>query len=122
MKQPINRRQNLLIRCRTEINHIRRLLHPFILDRVNQQVICILKKWHYGFTAFRSPAAEDDQYLVFLNQLLRLSGKTVGTTFSIGNDRLHRSAQDSAGLIQFLNRQECRIDNRPLAVGHRPAE
>ena len=74
-QQVFHRRDRLLVRCRTGIEHVRRHLFAFVLHRVEQQPVQLLKHRQHRLARHRGPAAEHRRHLIPAQQLARLLGE-----------------------------------------------
>ena len=122
-KEPFQRRFNLLVGERSRIEDVPRAFLAFVLDRIEEKVISGLENRQHGFAAGGSPAAEDGDNPILVDEFRGSGGKRWPVRLTIFFDRDHGqflfADLESSGGVDFVDGKELRFGDGVLRNRHR---
>src|SRR5260221_2491413 len=118
LHQVVDRRDSLLVRRRTGVEHVALALFTLVLHGVEQDVVQLLEHREHGLARHRSPAAEHDRDLVLGDQLAGLFGKQRPVRRGIDHDSLKLLAEYAALLVLLVDQEKDGVLQRGFADGH----
>ena len=121
-QQVFHRRDGLLVRRRAGIEDVGGHLFPFVLYRVEQQAVQLLKHRQDRFTRDRGPAAKHHRHLVLGQQLARLLGEQRPVGGRVDHHRLQLLAQHPAFGVDVVDGHQGDVLQRRFGNRHRPGE
>src|SRR5579864_8454088 len=96
-----HRGNDLLVGSRAVVENIGTQFHAFILHRVNQQVVVLLKNRLQALAGGRQPNSENGAHVVLKNQLLSLAGGDLRVGLGIANDGFNAATQQSPVFVDL---------------------
>ena len=114
----VDRRDRLLVRRRTRVEHVALALFTLVLHGVEQDRVQLLEDRQHGFARHRRPASEHHGNLVLGDQLAGLFGEQRPVRCGVDNDGLELLAENAAFLVLLIDEEEDRILQRGFADGH----
>src|SRR5580658_9362128 len=120
--QIFDRRDRLLIGCRSRIEDIARTLLALILDRIEEQPVQFFEDRQHRFARDRGPAAENDGDMILADEFARLFGEERPVRGRIDHDRLDLLAEQPALLVEIVDQHQDRVLEGGLADRHRPGQ
>jgi hypothetical protein len=120
--QVLHRRDRLLVRRGAGIEDVWRHLFTFVLNRVEQQAVQLLKHRQHGFARYRRPAAEDHRHLILADELTGFLGKQRPVRRRVNHHRLQFLAQHAAFGVDLINRHQGNVFQRRLGDRHRAGQ
>ena len=115
----IHRRDRLLVRRGTGVEHVLRRFLALVLHRVEQQAVQFLDHRQHRLARHRGPAAEHHVHLGYRQQLARLFREQRPVRRRIDHDRLKLLAQEAALGVLGLDQHQHGVFQRGLRDGHR---
>ncbi len=104
--QILNRRDCLLVRRGASIKHIAGAFLAFILHRIEEQAVQLLKNRQNGFARHRGPAAENNVNITDFDEFTRLFCEERPVGCRINDNRLYLLAQKPAILVQIIHHHQ----------------
>jgi len=120
--QVFHRRDRLLVRRRTGVEHVGRHLFTFVLHRVEQQAIEFFEHWQHRFTRHRRPATEHHRDLVLGQQLAAFFGEQRPVRGWVHDHRFKHLAVHPTLCVDLVDGHQRHVLEGRFRDGHGPGQ
>lgn len=110
-------RRTVLVRRRTAVDDVRRILEALVGGRVAEQRVGALDHRHHRLARVRHVAAHEEPYPPVANEVLGAQPIAVRVAARVLGQRFDRATADAALAVQLLDRKQCAIALRALDIG-----